>query len=489
MTRTVVVSSAFALALLAPSAAHAETDAELAQIRDEIRQMKVAYEARIQALERRLQDAEARTAGATVSAGAQPPAPNTPSAPSGPRGPNTASTASAPAPSPVPVAAAGVSAGPSGLSAFNPAISAVLQGVYANLSQDPDKYAIHGFVPSGDIAPAKRGFSIAESELAFSASVDDKFAANLIFSLAPDNSIEVEEAYGLFTAAPNGFAPKFGRFLSAIGYLNDQHQHVWDFFDAPLPYQAFLGGQFKSDGLQLKWVAPTDTFLEFGAEVGDGSSFPGTDRNKNGIGSGAVYVHAGDDIGTSSSWRAGLSYLQLRPNDRQYRQTDVAGNLAQQSFSGKSQVAIADFVWKWAPNGNASSTNFKLQGEYFWRKESGDLTYDADGALHLTSISNYSSRQRGWYIDGVYQFMPYWRVGARYDRLATGSVDYGANGIYLAQESFNPQRYSVMLDYTPSEFSRFRVQWQQSKIRPDLTDNQLFVQYILTIGAHGAHKF
>ncbi len=58
-------------------------------------------------------------------------------------------------------------------SAFNPAIYAVLQGVYANLSQDPNKYAINGFVPSGDIAPAKRGFSIAESELGFSANVDD----------------------------------------------------------------------------------------------------------------------------------------------------------------------------------------------------------------------------------------------------------------------------------------------------------------------------
>jgi hypothetical protein len=390
---------------------------------------------------------------------------------------------------PAPVAAASAPAGATGISAFNPAISAVLQGVYANLSQDPNQYAIHGFVPSGDIAPAKRGFSIAESELGLSASVDDKVYGNLIFSLAPDNSVEVEEAYGVLTAVPDGFTPKFGRFLSAIGYLNDQHQHAWDFFDAPLPYQAFLGGQFKSDGLQLKWLAPTDMFLEFGAEIGDGSSFPGTDRNKNGIGSGAAYVHAGGDIGASNSWRAGLSYLQLRPNDRQYAQDDLAGNSARLAFSGRSQLAIADFVWKWAPNGNATDTNFKLQGEYFWRKESGDLTYDSDGALGLTNTSAYSSRQSGWYIDGVYQFRPSWRVGARYDRLAAGSVSYGANGIYLAQESFNPQRYSVMLDYTPSEFSRFRVQWQQSKLRPDVTDNQLFVQYILTLGAHGAHKF
>jgi hypothetical protein len=108
-------------------------------------------------------------------------------------------------------------------------MSAVLQGVYANLSQDPNQYAIHGFVPSGDIAPAKRGFSIAESELGLSANGDDKVYGNLIFSLSPQNTVEVEEAYGVLTAIPDGFAPKFGRFLSSIGYLNDQHQHAWDF--------------------------------------------------------------------------------------------------------------------------------------------------------------------------------------------------------------------------------------------------------------------
>ena len=95
MTRNVVASGAFALALLAASAAHAAADADLEQIRDEIRQMKESYEARIRALEQRLQDAEARTAGATASAPAQPVAP---------------SAASAPAPAPV--AAASPSGGP-----------------------------------------------------------------------------------------------------------------------------------------------------------------------------------------------------------------------------------------------------------------------------------------------------------------------------------------------------------------------------------------
>jgi hypothetical protein len=459
------VSSASALALLLPvllaSPAQAASDADLAEIREQIRQLKESYEARIQALEQKLKAAEAVTQAGAAPAQPPPPAP-------------------APLPSSAPSA---------GLSAFNPAISAVLQGTYTNLSQDPSKYAITGFALGSDVSPGKRGFSLSESELAISANVDDKFAGNLIVSLTPENTVSVEEAYGIVTALPDGLTPKFGRFFSGLGYLNEQHQHVWDFVDAPLAYQVFLGGQYTNDGLQLKWIAPTDEFLEFGAEVGNGANFPGSDRNKNGAGNATAYVHTGGDIGASHSWRAGLSYLQTRAKDREYSQFDLAGNDAQLGFDGSSRLAVADFVWKYAPNGNAQNTNFKVQGEYFFRRERGDLTYDRDGALGLTQTAAYASTQRGWYLQGVYQFMPYWRVGARYDRLDPGSIDYGANAAFLGVASFSPQRSTLMFDYTPSEFSRIRLQLAQSKVRPDVNDTELFIQYILTIGAHGAHRY
>ena len=142
--------------------------------------MKESYDARITALEQRLKDAEAKPADAHIA----PPA-------------------AAPALAAVPAPAALAGAANASANAFNPAIYAVLQGVYANLSQDPTKYAISGFVPSGDIAPARRGFSIAESELGLSASVDDKIYGNLILSLAPDDSIAVEKAYGVLTELPH----------------------------------------------------------------------------------------------------------------------------------------------------------------------------------------------------------------------------------------------------------------------------------------------
>ncbi len=472
MHHRVLFAGALALALAAPQA-RAASDADLDAIRAQIRDLKADYEARIKALEDRLKAAETQAAEAKKEAA-------------------EASAAAAPAP-PSPVAAA-PSSPSSSLAAFNPAVSAILNGQYANFSQDPDKFRLAGIAAGPDAGPGKRGFSLGESELAFSANVDHKFSGNLIFSITPEDHVEVEEAYGIFTAAPAGFTPKLGRFFSGLGYLNEQHAHAWDFTDAPLVYQAFLNNQYQTDGVQLTWVAPMDQFFMLGGEVGNGSAFPGNDRDKNGTGSGVVFARVGGDVGYSSSWLAGVSYLQTAARDRPFTiasaTVPIAGTGLDDmtipfAFTGTSHVAAADFVWKWAPNGNPHTTNFKLQGEYLWRKESGQLALAGDGAA---SSGDYRSRQSGWYLQGVYQFMPQWRAGLRYDRLDSGSVDAGPYAS-LFTTSFDPQRATAMVDWSPSEFSRVRVQFAQAKLAPGLTDNEWFLQYILSIGAHGAHKF
>lgn len=422
MSKLVCAACALSLAMLAP-VARAAADADLTEIRKQIQSLKDDYEARIRALEEKLKDAEAKAA--------------------------------APAPAPLP-SSSGANAG---LAAFNPAMSLVLQGRYANLSQDPNRFAIAGFPPGGEIGPGRRGFSLGETELTASASVDHLFAAQATLSVTPENEISVEEAYAIFTGAPYGLAPKFGRFFSGIGYLNEQHQHVWDFVDAPLAYQAFLGGQYRNDGLQVKWVAPIEQFLELGAEVGSGDNFPGSPRNKNGVGSGALYAHAGGDVGESNSWRAGVSWLRTKSEER----------------SAKDDTGIVDFVWKWAPNGNARETSFKVQGEYFRRKEKGETTIDSPVVVDPAA---YSLTQDGWYLQAIYQPIPLWRVGVRYDSLDPG-----------AASPFNPRKWTAMVDWSPSEFSRVRLQFARDYSRMGLADNQIFLQYIVSMGAHGAHKF
>ena len=443
------------LAAAGISSAHAADD-DLREIRRQIDELKANYEARIQALEQRLKEAESRSAQVAPA-----PPPATPAAP-----------------------AAG-----SSLAAFNPAISAILSGQYANLSQDPERFRIAGFLPGGDIGPGRRGFSLAESELTFSANVDHRFSAALTFSIAPDNSVEVEEAFGVFTGAPAGFTPKFGRFLSAQGYLNEQHAHAWDFVDTPLAYQAFFGGQYKTDGVQVKWIAPIDHYVEVGGEIGASDAFPGSAQSRNGAASSVVFARTGGDVGTSHSWLAGLSLMQTHARERVSTGVDPSGEDVAVAFSGKSKVAAASLVWKYAPEGNANATNLKVQAEYLWRKEDGRLAPLAESPPIGGGDSPYKSRQSGWYVQGVYQFMPMWRAGLRYDRLDPGSVDYGGNPPLLEAADFHPKRAAAMVDWSPSEFSRLRLQFAQSKTVAGLTDNQWFIQYILSLGAHGAHKY
>ncbi|MGN6389201.1 MAG: hypothetical protein ACTHL1_06790 [Burkholderiaceae bacterium] len=472
--KNTLMAAALAAAFGLPPAARAAEDPALAQLREQIRAMQAQYEARIHALEQRLDAAEAarsQPAGTAQTAQTAVPA---------------SATAAPVSPAPVVAAAPPPAAPATSPNAFNPAIALILGGTYANLSQDPARWRLQGFMPGGDaVGPGRRSFNLGESELTLGANVDPQFAGQLTFSIDGDNQVSVEEAFFQTLGLSNGFTLKGGRFLSSIGYLNSQHAHAWDFTDAPLAYEAFLGGQYKAEGLQLKWLAPTDRFLEFGAEAGSGRAFPGNDRDRNGFGSTALYAHLGDDIGDSASWRAGLSWLHTGSAGRGWDDADAAGNPVADAFTGKSDVWIADAIYKWAPNGNPLDTNFKLQGEFFRRRERGTLASE-------TSSGNYAGIQSGWYLQGVYQFRPLWRTGLRYDRLDAGSPSFGAgldptNFGLLAP--YDPSRVTWMVDYTPSEFSRFRLQLARDRSRPGIVDNQVYLQYIMSLGAHGAHTF
>lgn len=373
---------------------------------------------------------------------------------------------------------------------FNPAISLILSGTYGRIAENPDLPA-SGFAMSPNDHGYSRNFSLKESELGISATIDPQFRGIAKIALAPEGSSSVENAYVQTTALGNGFNLKMGRFFSGLGYLNEQHAHTWDFSDQPLVYRTFWDNQLGDDGVQLKWLAPTDTFVELGAELGRGRGYPGTDRqDHNGAGATALFIHLGDDIGSNHSWRAGLSLHQTRRVDALSDNVpDLPGTAdgVSNSFSGDSRTSGLDFVWKYAPGGNTTSTSFKLQGEYFQRSEDGLLTYN----LAAPVTDSYRVTQSGWYVQGIYQFRPRWRAGLRYDQLAAGNAEIGAANAanVIGSYAYTPVRYTLMFDYSPSEFSRLRLQLAQDKSREELTDNQLFLQYVMSLGAHGAHPF
>lgn len=391
--------------------------------------------------------------------------------------------------------------------AFNPAISLIIDAKYRNLERDPNTYQIGGFVPSGGhggeeghghgAGPGERGYSLDESELTLSANIDPYWLGYFTAGLA-DGEIEIEEAYIQNSGFVPGLVAKAGRFFSGIGYVNQQHPHSWDFADAPLVQQAFHATNLGEDGVQLRYVAPTDLFFELGVEGGRGANFPGSERNKNGFNAGAVFAHIGGDVGFSNSYQIGASYRETTAVEREYDDEDSTGIEIENIFSDlNSKTWGINFVWKWAPNGDPSVRNFKFQAEYFGREEDGQLAYDIGGASPAgTQTGAYSSEQDGWYAQGVWQFMPRWRVGLRYDQLNSGTLEYAPitsgsisrDDLQLLREH-KPKRTTVMVDFSTSEFARFRLQFAQDKSRFDETDNQIILQYIVSLGAHGAHKF
>ncbi|MBL8669968.1 MAG: hypothetical protein JNK11_04900, partial [Alphaproteobacteria bacterium] len=81
-----------------------------------------------------------------------------------------------------------------------------------------------------------------------------------------------------------------------------------------------------------------------------------------------------------------------------------------------------------------------------------------------------------------------WSAGLRHDRVKAGSVDGALAGTTVDNRGESPRRTSGMLEFRTSEFGRIRGQYNydQSRTRPD---HQIFMQYTISLGAHGAHGY
>jgi hypothetical protein len=426
---------------------------EIELLRQELERLRSDYEGRIRDLEQRLEVAEQHVQAKEFKPD------------------------SSPLPAPIPVVAV---ADRSKSNAFNPALGVILLGQAWSYENHPHDYAIPGFPLGGETHLAPEGLGLGETEINISANVDDLFTAWLTVPVVIEDgetAVELEEAWVETLALPGAVSARFGRFFSNIGYLNEQHAHSWDFVDQPLPYKAFLGKQYIDDGVQLRWLVPTDLYFQLGAEIFRGDRYPAAGAGNSGFGSYTLKAVLGGDVGFNHGWQAGLSYLEAKAGGR------LSGDEHEPLvFNGDADLLIADFVWKWSPDGNWRQRNFKIQAEYLWRGEDG--IYTLPGAVELP----WNVEQQGWYLQAVYQPFPQWRFGARADGLSDDDHRTMFDGTALELLHDKPRRYSLMVDWSHSEFSRLRLQYTRDKA--GLTDESQFgLQYIYSIGAHGAHGF
>lgn len=363
---------------------------------------------------------------------------------------------------------------------FNPSIGIVLNGKLADYSKTSSEIAGFGVAHEGE--RGREGLGIGETELNFSANADDKFYGSMTAAIVREDGsdkIELEEAYvetlpGLGLAS--GLRLKAGRAFWSIGYLNEIHAHADDFADRPLPYRAYLNKAYNDDGAQLSLVLPTDQYLEVGTGIFRGEDFPfGSTTSGRSAHSG--YIRTGGDIGSGSSWRLGFSTLIGTTDGRNSNEDTV-------TFVGDSNIYAVDGRVILRPKGN-SKNEIILQGEYFRRDEDGQYTDTENSA---TSV-NFDGTSHGYYAQAVLKTSPRWRVGARYSKLSPADVPAGLVGTALDPSGHDPVTYSLMADWTNSEYGRLRLQYNHEEFSQNDADNQLILQYVVSIGAHGAHPF
>jgi hypothetical protein len=299
-----------------------------------------------------------------------------------------------------------------------------------------EQAAIPGFIDKGEMhLPFNKdtGFNLNYAEVAMHSVVDPYFEAFAMFHLHPDE-FEIGEAYIQTTSLPYSLKIKAGKFKSSFGRINSKHQHSWHFDSQPIIYKALFGPDGISDpGIQAQWIAPTDTYLMFGAEAMQGTngrSFGDNDINNLYIG----YVKSSVDIGDDLSILGGLSFAHGKNT------TKNATNIYGVDLTLRDQLgSYSAILW---------------QSEFLQRDK--DLGAKTD-------------KQAGFYSELVYQYNNNYSTGFRYDRITKNDTDLSHySNIHI--DTNNLERYTAMVEYKPFPMSRLRLSYTYDRTK--VIDNE-----------------
>jgi hypothetical protein len=481
-----------------PVVATAADSEEMTEVKRLIDQMKIEYEQKIDALEQRLQAAEQK-AEATADTKKQA---STASDTTGNRRSQGALTSG---------------------TAFNPQISVILDGNYYHDDVDGEGTEMlgeadgithahggghdHGHSHSG----AEQGFNFRSAELAFSASVDTYFDATALLAIDSDGGVELEEAWLQTRSLPNGFKVKVGKFLSDIGYMNNQHPHNWDFTDQNLAYLNLLGDHgIRDTGVQVTWLPDWGHYTLFGIEAFQGEQEKlgalaeideeleaeldtagisvddlALDDEEDGPRLYTAFVKYAPDLGYDHALQLG-AWGGWADQHQEIHGDPEDGDL--HTLQGDAMMWGLDAVYKYTAGGAYGHGDFKLQSEYLWARKDLNVQYHQANPGVIGAERKFT--EDGLYLQGLYGFAPRWQVGLRYDVVGlTNKLESGSNELRDWDDS---NRWTAALTWIPTEYSRMRLQYAKADITIDGESedfNYLYLQYMVSLGSHGAHKF
>jgi len=384
---------------------------------------------------------------------------------------------------------------------FVPDISLILDCSYLHRNVSDEQVSglfLPGFVESTEHSLPRDGFNLNYAEITFYSIVDPYFELFAVCHLSEEH-FHLEEAYWLTKKLPAGFQLKAGKFLSSFGRINELHTHYWDFADRPLVHEAMFGDEGLNEiGARVTWVAPTEIYLLLGGEVLMGANEASFGRTG--------FLMAQENIHVSSVKGPGLFVGYLESS------VDIGDASVLVRLSGAHGTTRSDQDFSsGAPNSRALSANTTLlggaltvkhtldairyisfQSEYLWRHTDGtSYSLDLTQQLHRSALEN---RQSGFYAQAVAKFDLRMRGGVRFDLLQGNEIVENGRRRDLPESL---PRFSGMIEFNPTEFSRVRLQYNYDLSRYSETNQQLnrttvhelSLQVNLAIGAHGAHSF
>ncbi len=95
----------------------------------------------------------------------------------------------------------------------------------------------------------------------------------------------------------------------------------------------------------------------------------------------------------------------------------------------------------------------------------------------------------GLYAQATYGFLPKWKAGLRYDVLGlTNEVSGGRSASFGSSD-----RWTADITWNLSEFSQLRAQYAYNDILVAEDErerfNAFYLQFLVSLGSHGAHEF
>ncbi|MCJ7765317.1 MAG: hypothetical protein MUP09_05190, partial [Thiovulaceae bacterium] len=365
-------------------------------------------------------------------------------------------------------------------SAFIPDIALIVDTTYTNRnikeSRQGELSLLATEYPEYVEFNTNNGFNLNYAELSLHSDVDQLFILDGVFHFNTAG-VEIEEVYFTTRALPWNLRLKGGKFKSDLGRFNHQHQHMWDFADAPLVYTTFLSPEgLNNTGLQLQWLAPTPWYMMAGVELmqsGNGASF-----------SNDTLADSNRSTGFEAARAPALAVGYLKNSFDIDDTTLLLGISAasgdtksvERGFDGTTKLYGADLLVK---------SYFDSYSYLSWQSE---LLYRHMSGRDVAAGSDRSFKQAGGYSQIVYGYNRNWRSALRYDKIFKNEIDGD-------KQNKNLDKYTLMAEYNPSEFSRLRAQYSHSSAFEDATTgtiqdiNEFILELNIAIGSHGAHAF